>query len=191
MTKRILLLGLALGLLSLSSGCVSTALKSGYREFKQFSTSFLPYEADGSRWEVQYSALRIERISDEAINGRTPPELMSRLGPLASGEVADAGMFRSVNGTADDQVLIVRGEILHYDSGGMGATRTVGFGESRMVVIRTTFIDGASGRVLARANLVSKAESALRNWADLLSRGYGAAIVKYLKETQGYTKLAE
>ena len=116
---------------------------------------------------------------------------MSKLGPLASRHIADSGFFRSVNGSDDVGVLIVRGDIVHVDSGGMGATRTVGFGESPMVVVRTTFFDGATGRPLATANIVSKAESAIQNWADVVSRGYGAALVKYLKETQKYEKLPE
>ncbi len=191
MTKRIIVLAFAVGLLSMSSGCASTLLKSGYREFKQFDTSFLAYEEPPTKWNQQFSAVTIEAVNDQPINGRAPQELLEKLVPLASKQLADSKMFRSVNGESSDRTLLIRGEIIHVDGGGMAATRTVGFGESPLLIVRTTFVDGASGNVLARANLVSKVESAIQNSTDLLGRGYGAAIAKYLKETQDYTKLPE
>lgn len=177
-------------LLVFSGGCMSTLAKSGYREFKQYSTSYLPYEATDSSWGKRYQMLRIEPVTDIAVNGQAPADLKDKVTLLAAEQVAESGYFRDASDVRDaSEVLIVRGDIVHFDSGGMGATRTVGFGASPQLVVRTTFIDGATGKPLATANIVSKAESALRDWKTVLGRGHGAALVKYLKEMQNYEKL--
>jgi hypothetical protein len=186
--KRTVLLLMLLACLAVTTGC-GTALKAGYREFKQIDTRFLEIQGNGGAWTT-YQALEFGAITDTAINGQAPAELKAVIVDKAAEELAKAKLLRRVGGSGSEKTLVVSGDIIDVDSGGAGAFRTVGFGDKPFVTVRSTFKDKATGQTLAVVNLCGIAESALQDWANTTSRGFGKAIGEYLK-SKGMQKLPD
>lgn len=186
--KRTVVIVALMGCLIVTAGC-GTAAKAAFREIKQIDARFLEIQGNGAAW-ASYAALEFGTVSDASINGRAPAELKGVLLSKATEQLTKAKLFRRIGGSGDEKTVVVSGDIIDVDSGGMGAFRTVGFGDKPFVTVRTTFTDKASGKALAMVNLQGIAESGLAHWADTVSKGYGKAIAEYLK-SKGMKKLPD
>lgn len=186
--KRTVMILALMGCLMVTTGC-GTAAKAAFREIKQIDARFLEIQGNGTAWTT-YGALEFGTVTDASINGRAPAELKGVLLSKAAEQLDKEKLFTRVGGSGSEKTVVVSGDIIDVDSGGVGAFRTVGFGDKPFVTVRTTFTDKASGKALSVVNLQGLAVSGLANWADTVSRGYGKAIADYLK-SKGMEKLPD
>ena len=123
------------------------------------------------------------------MRGLTPADLKAELVPLAAQQLGKGRFFKRVGGSGPEKTLLVTGQIIDFCAGSSAGARAVGFGDKPSILVKTTFLDKHSGKALATANLQSTADS-LRDWTQVVSRGYGKSIEKYL-ESKGLKKLPE
>jgi hypothetical protein len=186
--KRTVVIVALMGCLMVTTGC-GTAAKAAFREIVPIDARFLEIHGNGTAWTT-YGALEFGTVTDASINGRAPAELKAVLLSQAAEQLTKENLFTRVGGSGREKTVVVSGDIIDVDSGGAGAFRAVGFGDKPFVTVRTTFTDKASGKALAVVNLQGIAKSALANWADTVSKGYGKAIADYL-ESKGMQKLPD
>lgn len=122
---------------------------------------------------TRYHALRVESLSVSP--GLMPP---SSLAGLVRGQFMKAGQEAGL-ATSGRPMVLVEGEIIHYEAGGAVDTA---IGPLEEVIIRTRLMDGESHRLLAEANLVGRSKATSSSGPENLSEGAGRALAKWLEE---------
>ena len=181
--KRLIVCLMLLGCVAMSSGC-GTVAKRALGEVITIKTRSLEIGGGSAMWTT-YEAFEFGRVTDD-VGGQVPADVMAKLIPLATEELQKAGLFKRVGGSGGGKVLLVDGEIIDFDGGGIG--RAIG-SDKPFLTIRGTFKDKATGKALSVVNLQATCQS-LRDWTQIVSKGYGKAIEKYLK-SKGLQELPE
>ncbi|MCK6457609.1 MAG: hypothetical protein L6Q92_13900 [Phycisphaerae bacterium] len=119
-----------------------------------------------------YKGIRIESIAVSP--GLVAP---ANLAGLIRSQFSQAAtkMGLTASGTP---AFSLRGEIVHYESGGAVDTA---IGPLEEVIVRTKLMD-STGNVLGEANLVGRSKATTSSGAENLAEGAGKALRSWLKE---------
>jgi hypothetical protein len=167
---------LALASLAVVSGCETAAEVAGgslLHEVLPFDVRFTETWGGAADW-TSFRSIQIGRISSGAMNGAVPALLLAELQPFAQQELAREDILQGQGRT-----LLVTGEVTDFYEGDSSGLRIIGFGDNPAVTVHAKFTDRATGKVLAEAVLVSQSQS-LRDWEEMVSRGLGHSVMKYL-----------
>ncbi len=153
------------------SGCMSRAIKEGAGVVLGASGKVVYLQKPGKLGE--YRGLAVEPITVAA--GLTAPHKMPALIQAA---YVDAARELRLTSTGSPK-LSVRGEIIHYESGGIIDTA---IGPLQEVIVRTQLYDADSGKILGEANLIGRAKTITASGAENLAEGTGKALKEWLED---------
>jgi len=167
--NMILIVGLLLN--TANFGCWSRMIREGAGAATGASGKVFELRPPGSL--TQYKGMKIE--STEVTQGLEVDDgLASLVDQLYSDYAQKAGL--TTDGTP---CLAIKGEIIHYESGG-AVNKAIGpFSE---IIVRTKMSDAGSGDLLGEANLIGRSKAITSSGKDNLSEGAGKALKKWLKE---------
>jgi hypothetical protein len=158
-------------------GC-SRAIKEGVGLARGARGVYVPLEplsADpNARPLGEYEYFELGSFTD-GFGGKTPPELFAMLPEKFREEIVSKKLPDNPAGPT----LVMRGEILHYESENLVG---VVIGPLEEVIARVELVDKASGRVLATGNCVGRTKEAVNQGVEKKAEGLAKALASWIEQ---------
>ncbi|MFA6132949.1 MAG: hypothetical protein WC869_02895 [Phycisphaerae bacterium] len=159
-----------------TGGCLSRAIKEGMGKARGPAGIYMPIQPlspiKNAPVLASYRNFEMGKITDD-IGSRAPGELMYYLPRAFDTQLGKKKLPMERGG----KTLIVRGEIIHYESAGTVANV---MGPLEEVICRTELVDKDTGKVLGVANCIGRTQETVNQGVEKKAQGLAKAMVSWI-----------
>lgn len=161
-------------------GC-SRMISTGISEAKGGTAKLTIIKAVAPGGLRQYKHVKLETF-ENTMGSALPGNAIGELKAETLKDLSEhAELFKVIgeNGPTDVPILIVRGQVIHYHSGGgIGAI----LGKFSQLICRVQLVDAASAEVLGEANSNAMSKAISRAGVSDLSKAVAKSLTKWIEE---------
>ncbi|HNX27249.1 MAG TPA: hypothetical protein PKK48_07565 [Phycisphaerae bacterium] len=180
-SAKVLLAGIGLVTLLISSGCVSRIIKEGVGTATGAKGGYQELDNPGRLAGRNFQLGKFEDVNKRII----PGELLRELPAAMARQMAEDNI--PATGAADETVVI-NGRIIYYEKAGASGQL---FGPLEEVVAEVTLVDKASGRILGQAMCVGRSQESVNQGVKEKAQGLAKGICSWIVKAADIQKKKE
>jgi hypothetical protein len=174
--KRLVLLGLAAGLLMSTGGCLGRAAKEAILSPKGFA---VPVAMESAR-QNSYSKVQFQAFSNLGIT-TMPADMNEILHTSLVAKVATLKPKKAILDPSANRVLLVRGRYLYYEEA--GGILDQAFGPFEEIIAMVELVDQPTGKVIAKGYCVGRTGTTRLQGARRKAEGMSKAIIELIRKS--------